>query len=146
MTDQTGQVDRQVMIRTDPARVWSLIADLSWFLNTSPVPPVTEHTNERLTTVHDREAGLLLIRLVETRAPSFVAFRFEAPEDPTHVATLIEFWVDDLRDGTVRLRVRESGFASVGPDAEEHRRTLDINEEGWAAALESVRSALESRP
>jgi uncharacterized protein YndB with AHSA1/START domain len=143
MIKQTGQIDRQVTIRTDPAHVWPLIADLSWFLNASPVPPVIEHTNERLMTVHDREAGLLLIRLISTVAPSYVAFRFEAPEDPTHVSTLIEFWVDDQRDGTVCLQVRESGFACGGPDAEEHRRNLEISEEGWAAALESVRSALE---
>jgi uncharacterized protein YndB with AHSA1/START domain len=143
MNYRVGRIDRQVSIRTEPIRVWPLIADLSWFIGTSPAAPAIERVDERLTRVHDEQHGLLHIRLIEARAPSYLAFRFEAPEDPQHVSTLIEFWVDDQRDGTVTLRVRESGFASDGVQASEYQRTLDENGEGWAAALESVRSFLE---
>lgn len=61
---------------------------------------------------------------------SYAAFRWHSHGSPT----LVEFWLDDHGDGTVTVRVVESGFETDG-----HR---SANDEGWLRELGALRRAL----
>ena len=53
--------------------------------------------------------------------------------------TLIKFWITKQGAGSVLPKVRESGFTAEPDGDDEDPRTLDVNNEGWAEALEAVR-------
>jgi hypothetical protein len=52
--------------------------------------------------------------------------------------TLVEFWLDDHGDGTVGVRVVESGFEAFDA-ADDVRRE---NDKGWRQELEALARAL----
>jgi len=137
------RVEQHRTVRATSEQVWALVSDPGWFIRSHPGAPAVEKINDRLTMVHDDECGIRVIRTVDRIRPLYVAFRWEALGGAFHVPTLVQFWIDDLGDGTIRLRVCESGFAADPVLGEEHDRTLDDNDQGWAEALESVRTYFE---
>ncbi|HEY3058909.1 MAG TPA: SRPBCC domain-containing protein [Chloroflexota bacterium] len=72
------------------------------------------------------------------------AFRWQThAEDPTVPLTRVEFTLEDHPQGT-RLRLVESGFASLPPDL--RRSSHDDNTQGWARELGELATYLSVHP
>ena len=55
--------------------------------------------------------------------------------------TLTEFWIDDRTGGEgITLRVVESGFSTLDISAEERRKRIEDNTEGWESELAAART------
>ncbi len=139
-------IEDQVDIDADAERVWRLVSEPGWWINDGEYREhVVDERADRFI-VTDAAHGAFAITLDRADPPRHVAFRWlRDPDGPADgVGTLTEFWIED-RPGGVTLRVRESGFASLGLDALALRRSIDDNVEGWSIELEVARTHAESR-
>ena len=131
------KVERSITIAAGVERVWDLVTRPGWWINGGEV---VEHRIERdgdLCRVHDPACGEFEIRIVALEPRTYAAFRWRSDgvsrsvDGPT---TLVEFWLDDHGDGTVTVRVVESGF-----ETEENRAG---NDKGWLQELGALERAL----
>ncbi len=123
-------VERSILIEAGVPRVWDLVTRPGWWINDGEI---TDHRVERdgdVSRVTDPVCGEFEIRTVKLEPRSYAAFRWNS-HGP---ATLVEFWLTDHGDGTVTVRVVESGF-----ETEENRRE---NDKGWLQELGALRRAL----
>lgn len=141
-------IERTIEIDAPIERVWTLISTPGWFINSGEM---REHRIEQrgdLSIVHDPEHGAFPFRTVRLDPPHYAAFRFDpsAPENTAgnFPATLIEFWIDALPSGGVRLRLVESGFAGIDGDFAKRRKEFDDNSEGWDIEIALAKRWLES--
>jgi uncharacterized protein YndB with AHSA1/START domain len=133
-------IEREVTIAAPVERVWTVLTEPehigSWFA-------------EQGAEIDLRPGGALVMRWNEwptTRArieavepPRRFAYRWTAhhaaAEEPTEGnSTLVEFTLTPEGDGT-RLRVVESGFASLAIADDERKRNYDDNVGGWKQVL-----------
>ena len=149
MSDSRDRIERDIEIDADADRVWELIAEPGWWVNDGQI---VQHRIERdgdMTTVHDPVHGPFRIRTVSLEAPRYAAFRWLSLEGRGQLvdqqSTLVEFWIDELPGGGVRLRVAESGLDALAVSDEEQRRNFEENAEGWATELAAARSFLTGR-
>jgi uncharacterized protein YndB with AHSA1/START domain len=131
------KVERSIAISAGVERVWDLVTRPGWWINDGEV---TAHRIERdgdLCRVTDPNCGEFEIRVVALEPRTYAAFRWRSDgvgrsvDGPT---TLVEFWLDDHGDGTVTVRVVESGFWT-----EENRAG---NDKGWLQELGALERAL----
>jgi uncharacterized protein YndB with AHSA1/START domain len=125
-------IERSILIRAAVPRVWDLVTRPGWWINDGDI---TDHHIERdgdLSRVRDPNCGEFEIRTVTLEPVSYAAFRWRS--DGTGPLTLVEFWLDDHGDGTVTVRVVESGF-----ETDEHRSG---NDKGWLQELGALDRAL----
>jgi len=144
MSTELDRVERQITIQAPASRVWSLISEPGWYINDGAI---VEHTLERsgdVTTVHDPTHGTFHCRTVELDEPHYAAFRWLDSSDDEAPSTLVEFWIDQVTADSVVLRVAESGFASLPGTAEERRRKLEGNRDGWSIELGLAQAHLQS--
>jgi uncharacterized protein YndB with AHSA1/START domain len=136
-----SSVERSISITAGIQRVWDLVTRPGWWINDGEV---TDHRIERdgdVCRVHDPACGEFEIRVVKLEPLSYAAFRWRSDgvsrsvDGPT---TLVEFWLDDHGDGTVTVRVLESGF-EVLDSPEDARRA---NDKGWLQELGALARAL----
>lgn len=134
-------VERSISIAAGVERVWDLVTRPGWWINDGDV---TDHRIERdgdLSRVHDPSCGEFEILTVALEPRTYAAFRWRSDGVSRSVAgptTLVEFWIDDHGDGSVTVRVVESGFGT-----EENRRG---NDEGWRQELAALARALGPVP
>jgi uncharacterized protein YndB with AHSA1/START domain len=142
VTDTQDRIERTIEIDAPAERVWQLVSQPGWWINDGSI---VDHKVERvgdLDIVHDLVHGEFKIRTERLDAPRYAAFRWIAqePDQSGNVAsTLTEFWIDDRDGAGVTLRVAESGFASLDVSAEQRRKHLDENTEGWELELGAAR-------
>lgn len=139
------KVERSVSIAAGMERVWDLVTRPGWWINNGEV---VDHRIERdgdLCRVHDPTHGEFEILGVKLEPRTYAAFRWRSDgvtrsvDGPT---TLVEFWLDDHGDGTVTVRVVESGFDGLD-SAEDVRRTNRAeNDKGWHQELAALARAL----
>ena len=125
-------IEREVILPVPPARVWAALtrADQlgAWFGTRAEVDL---RPGGEVVFTWDSATGPHISRgVIETIEPtSLFAFRWQAnPGEPP--MTLVEFTLEAHAEGT-RLRVVESGFASLPP----HLRTHESHVEGWQREL-----------
>lgn len=134
-------VERSIAISAGLERVWDLVTRPGWWINDGEV---TDHRIERagdVARVHDPAHGEFEIRTVTLTPRTYAAFRWRSDGVTRSVdgpSTLVEFWLDDRGDGTVTVRVVESGFEAL-PAPEEARSE---NDKGWQQELDALRRAL----
>jgi uncharacterized protein YndB with AHSA1/START domain len=135
------RIERETLIDAPVERVWSVLTEAEhlsgWFA-------------EQGAEIDLRPGGLLTMRWNEmptTRArvevvepPHRFAYRwtaeFAAADEPAEGnSTLVEFTLAPDGDGT-RLRVTESGFASLATGEAERARNHDGNVDGWRIVIE----------
>jgi uncharacterized protein YndB with AHSA1/START domain len=135
--DRVDSVERSIRIDAGARRVWDLVTRPGWWINDGEV---TGHRIERdgdRARVTDPSCGAFEILTVKLEPLSYAAFRWRSDgvsrsvDGPT---TLVEFWLDDHGDGSVTVRVVESGFRT-----EENRSG---NDRGWLQELGALRRAL----
>jgi uncharacterized protein YndB with AHSA1/START domain len=139
--DDLDRIERSISISAGLRRVWDLVTRPGWWINDGEV---VDHRIERdgdLCRVHDPVHGEFEILTVKLEPFSYAAFRWRSDgvtcsvDGPT---TLVEFWLDDHGDGTVGVRVVESGFEAFEA-AEDVRRD---NDKGWRQELAALARAL----
>jgi uncharacterized protein YndB with AHSA1/START domain len=94
-----------------------------------------------------KEHGAFRGRIEHVVAPTYLAFRFvgHVPDVEPEVgnSTLVEFHLEERAAGT-RVRVVESGFATLVPPDEGGMPKARISLEGWRAGLASLRTHAEA--
>lgn len=144
--DVPDRIERSITIKAAPGAVWPLVSEPGWWINEGRL---TEHEIKRVdgrTVVVDPTLGEFPLIVVEERAPEYVAFRW-APWDEKQAAeegTLVEFFVTDNGDGSVQVRVVESGFAALKLPAEKISDNQAENEDGWELEMGLLAAAFSS--
>jgi uncharacterized protein YndB with AHSA1/START domain len=143
-------IEREIVIEAPVERVWDLLTQAEhlgrWFgdagaeIDLRPggalIVRWTEHG-----TVHGR------VERVEPRR--LFSYRWAPYRDPGGLepvvgnSTLVEFTLSAAGDGT-RLRVVESGFATLDCSEETRDANADGNRKGWALELDDLRQHAEN--
>jgi uncharacterized protein YndB with AHSA1/START domain len=148
MTDTADRIERKIDIDAPAERVWKLVSEPGWWINNGTI---VEHKIERvgdLDIVHDPDHGEFPIRTERLDPPRYAAFRWMADREDHSGSgshTLTEFWIDDRAGGEgITLRVVESGFSTLDISAEERRKRVEENTEGWEMELAAARTYVGS--
>ncbi|MGH3357913.1 MAG: ATPase [Nocardioidaceae bacterium] len=147
MTDSKDRIERQIDIDANAERVWDLVSRPGWYINDGSIEDVRVERVGDADVVHHPKHGTFPIRTVTLDPPRYAAFRWVPTEGHADLdnspSTLVEFWVDDRAGGGVTLKVVESGFDSLSGTAEDRRKALDGNTEGWETELLVAKKHLE---
>lgn len=139
-------IERSIEIDAPAERVWELVSEPGWWINDGEYTDHVIEQRDGTVVVTDPVHGAFVLVVVEERRPRYVAYRWLGRTDeptPDGPGTLTEFWIED-RDGGVVLRVRESGFETLGEDEEQLARTIADNVEGWETELVVARSHVQN--
>lgn len=132
------RIENVVEINAPLDRVWQLVSSPGWWLGDGPDgiqdPPAS--TKQRYP-----------VQSVESQPRDYCSFRW-APGTPglaltDHNSTLIEFFLAE-DEGTVTVRVVESGFARLVLSAEDRAACFRDNTTGWQNQLSALREATEA--
>jgi uncharacterized protein YndB with AHSA1/START domain len=144
MTPDT--IEREITIAAPVERVWSILTEAhhiaGWFADAGAEIELRPGGALELSWA---EHGSTTARVEVVDAPHRFAYRWKAhdagqDEEPGEGnSTLVEFTLTPEGDGT-RLRVHESGFASLAYPEERRKANHDDNVGGWA---EMTRRAAE---
>jgi uncharacterized protein YndB with AHSA1/START domain len=133
-----NQIEREVVIDAPIDRIWTLITEPehvgAWFSDSAAKIDLRPGGDMLLTW---EEHGSVRARVERVEAPHVFAYRWASAVDvePTEGhSTLVEFSLAEEGEGT-RVRVVETGFASLDTSDAERRRKLDDNTEGWGIEL-----------
>jgi uncharacterized protein YndB with AHSA1/START domain len=139
MTPDT--IERETTIEAPVERVWELLTQSEhvgrWF---GDAGAEIDLRPGGAMVMHWREHGSTHARIEAVEPHTRFSYRWAPYADPSGVepaegnSTLVEFTLTPEAGGT-RLRVVETGFASLATSDEQRRRNLDSNTEGWAFEL-----------
>ncbi|WP_242676539.1 ATPase [Rhodococcus sp. ABRD24] len=142
--DVLDRIERQIEIEAPASRVWLLISEPGWYINSEQIVPHRIERRGDLDIVHDPTHGAFAFATVELDEPRYAAFRWLAdPDDPDGPSTLVEFTIAEVSPTRVVLTVVESGFASLPGSEAERRQRYDGNVEGWAIELSLAKRHME---
>jgi uncharacterized protein YndB with AHSA1/START domain len=135
------RIERDVLIDAPVERVWALITQAEhlgkWFGDAGAEIDLREGGELEL---RWEEHGTSRGRIERVDEPTAFAFRWAPFKDPGGVesvdgnSTLVEFTLVPDGDGT-RLRVVETGFASLGTSPDQQAKNFESNSEGWSFEL-----------
>lgn len=141
------RIERDIVIRARPERVWDVVTRAehlgSWFADAGAE---IELRPGGALALHWKEYGTSRGRVETVEPPTTLAFRwvFLGSDEPTPAnSTLVEFTLMPEGDGT-RLRVVESGFASLDLPPEQQAKHLEQNTDGWRMELDELRDYIEA--
>lgn len=139
------RVERSISIAAGVERVWDLVTRPGWWINDGEVVGHRIERDGDLCRVHDPTHGEFEILVVALEPRTYAAFRWRSDKVTRSVAgptTLVEFWLDDHGDGTVTVRVVESGFDGLDSPEDVRRANRDGNDKGWRQELGALARAL----
>jgi uncharacterized protein YndB with AHSA1/START domain len=134
------QIERETLIAAPVERVWTVLTEAEhiggWFADAGA--EIDLHPGGALV-MHWKEHGTAKARVEAVEPPRRFAYRWTAHhaagEEPTEGnSTLVEFTLTPEGDGT-RLRVIETGFATLATSDEQRRGNYDDNVGGWATVV-----------
>lgn len=144
------RIERETFINAPVERVWTLITEAEhlgrWFgdagaeIDLRPGGAMIVRWNRH---------GANHARVVAVEPHTRFAYRWAPFSDPggdepvDGNSTLVEFTLHPEGDGT-RLRVVESGFASLATSVEQRARNHEGNTEGWQQETDELRRYAES--
>ena len=136
------RVEKDIHVAAHPEEVWELVSQPGWWINEGEVDDAPRlRVDGDLATLTHPVWGDFAVRTVESVRPEKVVFRWvPAPggDLDEHASTEVTLTLQAEPGGT-RLRVVESGFASLSDDPEQWRALLDDNAEGWGNELRAAR-------
>lgn len=138
-------IETSVDIEATAEAVWNLIREPGWFINGGEIGKHQIETNGAFSVVHDPIYGRSEFETITLEAPRYAAFRSlggDEWDDPVP-NTLIEFWVERVNSGGMRLRVMESGFS--GFDSASHTSVISAKTLGWKVELETAKRHLDGK-
>ncbi|WP_055588183.1 SRPBCC domain-containing protein [Streptacidiphilus griseoplanus] len=146
MSDE--RIERETLIAAPLERVWSLVAEPGfWVADPESVRGTVAREGESMV-AKNAEYGDFPVRVEKVEPPTYLAYRwasaFPGEELREDNSTLVEFTLTPEGDGT-RLRVVESGFASLSGSEELRSRALKDNSGGWPQVLDAFRVRAEQQ-
>ncbi|HEX6447465.1 MAG TPA: SRPBCC domain-containing protein [Streptosporangiales bacterium] len=138
------KIEREVLIDAPVDRVWPLVTEPGWWVGTETrlAPMDAGETAVK----HAPEYGDFPVRVESVRPREYVAYRwasaFPNQELRDDNSTLVEFTLA-AEGGKTRLRVVESGFASLAGPVEVRDEAVQDNTHGWGAELDRFRGLAE---
>ncbi len=143
----TDRIERETLIDASLQRVWDVITSPGVWLGEGD--PTGFVLREGETYAFQMGEGKMLqvaqriepLRYISYRWAPYPIFKGEAPRDGN--TTLVEFILEAQGDQT-RLRVVESGFDSLQPEAELRRKGLEDNSKGWDFVLPDLKQRAEA--
>jgi uncharacterized protein YndB with AHSA1/START domain len=132
------RIEREVVVDAPIERVWALITEArhfgTWFADSGAEIELRPGGAMSLSW---EEHGMVRARVERVERPRLFSYRWANAIDVEPVeghSTLVEFSLTAEAGGT-RVRVVESGFASLDTSEADRRRQVDDNTEGWAIQL-----------
>jgi uncharacterized protein YndB with AHSA1/START domain len=135
------RIERDVLIDAPVERVWTLITRAehlgTWFGDAGADIDLREGGELEL---RWEDHGTSRGRVERVEEPTAFAFRWAPFKDPSGGepvsgnSTLVEFTLDAEGDGT-RVRVVETGFASLGTSPDQQVKNFESNSRGWTLEL-----------
>src|SRR5690625_3793277 len=126
-TDQVlDRIERETTIAAPQSRVWELITEPGWWINSGTITTHDVDTDHPgCVVVHDSDHGDFAVAIIAQQPFEYAAFRwYSGPSMDRRTAdltdgasTLVEFFVAAVDTVTTRLRVVESGFAQLDEDS-----------------------------
>lgn len=144
--DVPDEIVRSIRIEAGAQAVYDLISEPGWFINDGEYREHDITVDGSTATVVDPVHGEFSIGIVELDPPHRAVYRWlggEAGSLEDHPANTVEFTIEPVGDG-VELTVRESGFAAIGADAAQRRRTFEANSKGWIEELAVAKARVEA--
>ncbi len=144
-TDVPDAIDREIWIDADMERVWSLISCPGFWVGDGLRFDLAGEPGDIVLAETDRY-GTFPVEVVDHNPPYTATYRWasafpgETPGEGT--ATTVRFTLEPV-DGGVRVRVRESGFASLKGGADFRLGKYQANVGGWAKQLDALHAAAE---
>jgi uncharacterized protein YndB with AHSA1/START domain len=138
------KIEREILIDAPVDRVWPLVTEPGWWVGTDTrLAPMSEGETA---VKHAPEYGDFPVRVESVRPREYVAYRwasaFPNEELRDDNSTLVEFTLA-VEGGKTRLRVVESGFASITGPAELRDKSVEDNTHGWGVELDRFRGLAE---
>jgi uncharacterized protein YndB with AHSA1/START domain len=144
-TTVTDRIEKRVVLRAPRARVWRALTDAgefgTWF-GVRLDAPFTEGAKVRGRITHSGHEHVTMEVLVERLEPErYFAYRWHPYAVDSNVdysqepMTLVEFRLDDAKEGTV-LTIVESGFDRI-PLAR-RAEAFRMNADGWAQQVRNI--------
>jgi uncharacterized protein YndB with AHSA1/START domain len=132
MTDD--RIERETLIAAAVERVWALVAEPGfWATDDESIRGTVVVEGQSLVARHS-EHGDFPMRVEKSDPPHYLAYRwvsaFPGDELREDNSTLVEFFLTPEDNGT-RLRVVESGFATLPTSDENRRNVIDDHTSGW---------------
>jgi uncharacterized protein YndB with AHSA1/START domain len=135
------RIEQEIVIEAPPEVVWELVTDPehvgAWFGDAAEID-LRPGGDAALTW---DGMGTFLARVERVEPPRFFSFRWARPTDTPPAegnSTLVEFSLSAEGEGT-RLRVVESGFATLASSEDEKAKRFADNTEGWNVELGHLR-------
>jgi uncharacterized protein YndB with AHSA1/START domain len=140
------RIERDTLISAPLERVWTLVAQPAfWVADKASLPGTIAKEGETLI-AKNPEYGDFPVRVEKVRPPTYLAYRwasaFPGEELRDDNSTLVEFTLTDEGDQT-RLRVVESGFATIVATEELRGQAVKDNSGGWTEELEALKVRAE---
>lgn len=140
----TDRIERDILIDAPLERVWSLVTEPGWWVGGRAADEPSAHEGQQV--VMHEGSGDYPVRVETVRPREYVAYRWacafpdqQLRDDNT---TLVEFTLTG-EDGKTRLRVVESGFASLAAPDDLRDKQFRDNTHGWSVELGGLRERAE---
>ncbi|GAA3663659.1 uncharacterized protein YndB with AHSA1/START domain [Lentzea atacamensis] len=138
------RIERETLIEAAPERVWQLVTEPGWWVASAPSGTAVEGET---TLCKNETYGDFPVRVETVTPQSYVSYRwasaFSGEELRAGNTTLVEFTLTPEGSGT-RLRVVESGFASLAGSEELRAKAHEDNTGGWPEVLDAFKKKAES--
>ncbi|MFE7516806.1 SRPBCC domain-containing protein [Streptomyces sp. NPDC057540] len=143
------RIEREIQIDAPLERVWTLVAQPGfWVAEEASLAGTVAREGETMV-ARNPQYGDFPVRVEKVAPPTYLAYRWASAfpgEDLTDGnSTLVEFTLTPEGPGT-RLKVVESGFASlVGPE-ELRAKAVRDNSGGWPQVFDAFKKRAEQSP
>jgi uncharacterized protein YndB with AHSA1/START domain len=139
-------IERETLIEASLERVWALVSEPGfWVADEVSLTGAVAKQGDTII-AKNPEYGDFPVRVEKVDPPTYVAYRwvtaFPGEELRDDNSTLIEFTLTREGDKT-RLRVVESGFATLPTSEEQRGKSLKDNSSGWLQVLAAVKTRAE---
>ncbi|MEV0052434.1 SRPBCC domain-containing protein [Saccharopolyspora shandongensis] len=144
MTDD--RIEREILIAAAPDRVWPLVAEPGfWVTDDESIRGTVVAEGQSLVARHSKH-GDFPMRVEKVDPPNYLACRwvsaFPGEELREDNSTLVEFTLTPEGDGT-RLRVVESGFATLPTSDDNRRNVINDHTTGWGQCFAALAARAE---
>jgi uncharacterized protein YndB with AHSA1/START domain len=142
----TDRIERETLIAASMERVWSLVSEPGWWHadDTSPAGAVAKEGESVI--ARNAEHGDFPVRVEKVQPPTYLAYRWVSAYPGEEIrednSTLIEFTLTREGDQT-RLRVVESGFATLPASEELRRNVIKDHTNGWSQCFDAIKKRAE---
>ncbi len=140
------RIERDTLIEAPLELVWSLVAEPGfWVADPASLPGTVAREGESMLAKNSAH-GDFPVRVEKVEPQTYLAYRwasaFPGEELREDNSTLVEFTLTPEGDGT-RLRVVESGFATLAGSEELRSKALEDNAGGWPQVLDAFKKRVE---